>query len=267
MSWSDFERAPLHYLRTRGRLFRRILAMLRQTRDRVRPRSSWPELIDFAFDAADGFLRPLQVRSEIQQALEEMEKLRPRVLMEIGTALGGTFFLLSRAAASDARLVSLDLPHGRFGGGYSSWKTWIFRRLLLPHQTATFIRSDSHAPSSLERVREVLGGVPLDMLFIDGDHSYEGVKADFALYAGLVRPGGLIVMHDIAKHQTQSTCHVDQFWAEVKPRFRYREIIENREQGWAGVGLLWNEPSGELVEPNREPGPTLRAAPRFNLPG
>jgi hypothetical protein len=32
----------------------------------------------------------------------------------------------------------------------------------------------------------------LDLLFIDGDPSYEGVKADFVNYSQLVRPGGLI---------------------------------------------------------------------------
>ena len=32
----------------------------------------------------------------------------------------------------------------------------------------------------------------LDLLFIDGDHSYEGVRQDYKMYSKLVRDGGLI---------------------------------------------------------------------------
>jgi predicted O-methyltransferase YrrM len=37
---------------------------------------------------------------------------------------------------------------------------------------------------------------PLELLFIDGDHSYEGAKADFARWGAFVRPGGHLLFHD-----------------------------------------------------------------------
>jgi predicted O-methyltransferase YrrM len=39
-------------------------------------------------------------------------------------------------------------------------------------------------------------GGPIRMLFIDADHSYEGVRSDFELWAPYVVPDGLIVFHD-----------------------------------------------------------------------
>ena len=36
----------------------------------------------------------------------------------------------------------------------------------------------------------------IDLLFIDGDHSYEGCKADWDLYIGMVKSGGCVVFHD-----------------------------------------------------------------------
>lgn len=39
---------------------------------------------------------------------------------------------------------------------------------------------------------------PLDVLYIDGDHTYEGVKADYELHAPMVKPGGVIFFHDPA---------------------------------------------------------------------
>ena len=38
--------------------------------------------------------------------------------------------------------------------------------------------------------------IDIDLLFIDGDHSYEGVKKDFDLYSTILNPKGLILLHD-----------------------------------------------------------------------
>jgi predicted O-methyltransferase YrrM len=37
---------------------------------------------------------------------------------------------------------------------------------------------------------------PLELLFIDGDHSYEGARADFERWSAFVRPGGHVLLHD-----------------------------------------------------------------------
>jgi predicted O-methyltransferase YrrM len=37
---------------------------------------------------------------------------------------------------------------------------------------------------------------PLELLFIDGDHSYDGAKADFERWQAFVRPGGHVLFHD-----------------------------------------------------------------------
>jgi predicted O-methyltransferase YrrM len=78
-------------------------------------------------------------------------------------------------------------------------------------------------------------------LFIDGDHSYEGVKKDFEMYSPLVAEGGLIAFHDIAVHTKFTGCEVDRLWNEIKPAFRHREIIADLKQGWAGIGVVWKD--------------------------
>jgi predicted O-methyltransferase YrrM len=240
MAIRDFQEAPFNYFVTRRRLISQASGVAFSGRRWTRKTHSWAELVELAFEAAGGFLKPLQIRAEIERAMSEVEKIKPRAILEIGTARGGTFFLFSRAAAANALLVSLDLPAGRWGGGYSNWRTWIFRRLLLPGQSAYFVRANSHSAAALERVKRVLGGRSLDVLYIDGDHSYEGVKADFDMYSGLVRPGGLIIFHDIAQHKPEHDCHVDQLWTEVRDRFPHSEIIQDPGQGWAGIGILQN---------------------------
>jgi hypothetical protein len=37
---------------------------------------------------------------------------------------------------------------------------------------------------------------PLEVLFIDGDHSYDGARADYDRWGAFVRPGGHMLFHD-----------------------------------------------------------------------
>lgn len=46
----------------------------------------------------------------------------------------------------------------------------------------------------------VLQDIKIDFLFIDGDHSYEGVKKDFDLYSTLLSDKGIIILHDTDKN-------------------------------------------------------------------
>ena len=72
--------------------------------------------------------------SSLGAFLAHMSALRPQVVVEIGTASGGTLFLLSRAAAPNALLVSLDLPGGSFGGGYQAWRKPLYRSFAQAEQ-------------------------------------------------------------------------------------------------------------------------------------
>src|SRR5437870_1023417 len=67
-------------------------------------------------------IRPTQIGSEITNLLTELESKRPRVILEIGTADGGTLFLFTRIASPDAILVTIDLPEWGTPRGYWKWR-------------------------------------------------------------------------------------------------------------------------------------------------
>jgi predicted O-methyltransferase YrrM len=194
-------------------------------------------LLDFSFGKEGAFIKPFQVRSEIQSMLKVVQDLKPARVMEIGTANGGTLFLWTRVAAESAQLISLDLPTGKFGDGYPAWKAPLYRSFALPGQKVDLVRDDSHSAHSLEAIKATLKGEKLDYLFIDGDHSYEGAKQDFDMYSPLVRVGGIVGFHDIADH-TDKLCQVRRFWLEVKERYPSHEFIESETQGWGGIGYV-----------------------------
>jgi predicted O-methyltransferase YrrM len=193
----------------------------------------------FSFRAFGVSIKPVQVEYEIAKLLEIVAELKPKVVLEIGTAGGGTLFLFTRVADPEAKIISVDLPGGPFGGGYPRWKIPLYKSFSKGGQRIYLVRGDSHDPRTLEEVKRILGDEKVDFLFIDGDHTYEGVKRDFEMYSPLVRNGGVIAFHDICPHPPETGCEVSQFWNEVKQRHKYAEIVEDWNQKWAGIGVLY----------------------------
>jgi predicted O-methyltransferase YrrM len=188
---------------------------------------------------------PTQVKSEITAFLQRVEGMGARRVLEIGTSNGGTLFLLARASAPDATLISVDLPEG-VRGAYEGWRDALYRAFAAPGQAIHLLRADSHTLDCLRQIRAILKGELLDVLFIDADHEYAGVARDFQMYSPLVRKGGLIGLHDIvADHKTRYGADtgkhsggVHKFWQELKAVRPATELIENPNQDGFGIGVV-----------------------------
>lgn len=200
-------------------------------------------LLDFVYTYGLGLFKPAQVRSEIEQLLLIMKARNPRVIVEIGTSRGGTLLLFSRAASPDATIVSVDLPGGLFGGEYANQNLPLYKSFLKSNQRLESIRKNSHKEETLMEVKKALSNEQVDFLFVDGDHSYIGVKRDFEMYSPLVGQNGIVAFHDIVEHPPETGCEVTRFWEQVKCKYENQEIIENPKQGWAGIGILFMNPS------------------------
>jgi predicted O-methyltransferase YrrM len=177
----------------------------------------------------------IQRREEALDLLDRVTALAPQRVCEIGTSAAGTLFLLTRAAPPGATIVSIDIvtPHHlRFA-----------RAKLARHgQSVVSLEGDSQDPVMVERLRNALGREPLDFLLIDGDHSYAGVKRDFELYASLVRPGGLIALHDILPDSGDPagpiSGEVPRFWAELRGAHDTEELVHGAPGQGLGIGLV-----------------------------
>jgi predicted O-methyltransferase YrrM len=163
---------------------------------------------------------------------------RPDTVLEIGTYRGGSLWAWCRVASPNAAIISVDLPGGAFGGGYDETEIGRLQAYARPSQELHLIRADSHSPDTLAEVTRLLAGRPVDFAFIDGDHTYEGVQADFSMYSRLVRPGGLIALHDIVPGPDDAVGGVPRFWAELKRVADVQEIVADWRQGGYGIGLI-----------------------------
>jgi predicted O-methyltransferase YrrM len=220
-----------------GRDERGLRELARQTPDGRFLEIVHEGLVDVRLDEVP--LVASQKLEEIVPALERIAALEPKRVCEIGTSAGGTLYLLTRVSAPDALVVSIDLsipPH----------TAALRRRLARPGQRLVSIAGDSHGEETARELERVLSGEPLDALFIDGDHSYDGVRADFERYAPLVRSGGIVALHDVnedfrTRHGVESPSisgEVPRFWRELKERYRTEELIADPEQDGYGIGLV-----------------------------
>ena len=186
-----------------------------------------------------------QLAAEIVPFLEYAQSKKPHRVAEIGTAMGGTNFLLSHALREIELMIGVDL----FVANQA-----ILRAFARPGQTLHFVSASSYAPETVARIGRLLGGQFLDVLFIDGDHTFEGARKDFAHYRKFVRPGGLIAFHDIVPdYQTRYGRNTGRWagdvpvlWQKLKPYYSTREFIESPEQDGLGIGVLEYDPKVSL---------------------
>lgn len=186
-----------------------------------------PVDLDELVKRTQDYFLAIQNDDELLRFLERVRDLRPRVVVEIGTARGGMLFCFSQLAARDAVLVSIDLPGAPNCGGQTEVERQVFATFGPLTQRFHFIPDDSHLAASRARLVEILAGRQVDLLFIDGDHSYAGCMADFSMYHDLVGPDGVIAFHDICTFPDEwPGAGVGLAWQEIKAKYGGEEIID-----------------------------------------
>ena len=114
-------------------------------------------------------------------------------LVEIGVWHGVTTRVLQSTMAEHGVLYAVDpFPVGRLR--FSMQEVIARREISRAHdRSIVWIRT-----TSVEAAREyaVSGCPPVDFVFIDGDHSYEGLRGDWENWSSLVASNGIIALHD-----------------------------------------------------------------------
>lgn len=112
--------------------------------------------------------------------------LRPTLIIETGTALGGSalFFARQMDRLGCGKVVSIDLDHPAPP------------RTLPMHPRITWARGSSLDPSILSNVRAAAATHPRVMVSLDSDHSKAHVLAELEAYAPLVTQGQFLVVED-----------------------------------------------------------------------
>lgn len=149
-------------------------------------------------------------------------------VLEVGCDTGGTLLALAERVRG-AQCVGVTLH----GAAFSTR-----RPMVEMPASVTIIEGDSRRPATYALALEVHPR-PFDLVFIDADHSYDGVRSDFNVWAQRARRGGLVAFHDICPHDPTTGCEVERFWHEVSERWSGPvESFADEPFTWGGVGLL-----------------------------
>jgi len=164
----------------------------------------------------------------------ELRKIREWVkdansICEIGSRFGDNLVFLA-VSMSGNRLVSVDLPGGE-GNIDADFVRLELKNNVKKLRTSGFdvdlILGDSH---SGDVWKKVASNPQFDVMFIDGDHSYRGVKQDWEMYGHL---GKQVIFHDI---KPGNGLGVSQFWSELEGK--KEEYIAPGSK--MGIGRIWN---------------------------
>lgn len=170
----------------------------------------------------------------VQQSTASIEKLdllpfvsfikqfNPKVIVEIGTHRGGSADVWIKAFEPEL-FITIDsgpIPHippeVRIHEQPNYHYLWVH---------------DSQTETTIAKVRGLLAGRHIDFLFLDGGHKFTEVLGDMGNYGKLVKPGGVIGMHDI--DVTGNECQVPAVWQDFKRTHPYLEC----KLGPASTGL------------------------------
>ena len=197
-------------------------------------------IVNYLFSENLSYITPWQQKDELINLAEVVDKRSPKVILEIGTARGGTLLLWARICSSNAIIISIDLPGGNFGGGYPVYKSILYKSFKQKNQIIKLIRSDSHSEYTLSKVKKILNGKKIDYLFIDGDHSYHGVKKDYHQYKSSCSTDAIIGIHDInIDNRSPRQIFVSDFWDEIKNQYKTKELFSIENVNAMGIGVIY----------------------------
>jgi len=191
---------------------------------------------------------------ELWALLEKANQIQARSILEIGSHCGGTLAIWDQLAGAAGRVVGMDNMERDTSGAFS-----LFNPKFCPYQPVsrlTTLSADSHCTGgygpqysvdawdgrrtlwdttdTVTIVKDLFQKAPIDLLFIDGDHSYEGVKMDWEMYSPLVRSGGLVAFHD-----TRIEPRIIRFLDELRAAGRVIEDIPIQGSWHIGIAYTY----------------------------
>ncbi len=169
----------------------------------------------------------LMAPQELSWLYNIIEKLKLKNGLEIGVAYGASLLIWERLGGL---IVGID------NDGQAKAYGMLERLIEIGEKkNVKLILGDSDNLETIEKAKSYFPDRTLDFLFIDGWHSYEAVKQDYINYSPMVRPGGIIAVHDIV----HVSAGVKRFWEELKGENKNLRIEEFNNHN--GIGVIYVE--------------------------
>jgi predicted O-methyltransferase YrrM len=170
-----------------------------------------------------GFRRAATQLTEAEQRCLTRYATGRRSLLEIGVMHGVSTALMRGVMDHEGTLTAID-PHppGRLG---VSFERWIAQREIArnPGGKVDLLRTWSHSAAKTWTAT-------LDFLFVDGDHSWEGIERDWQGFSRFLIPRGVAILHDSRSVPTRPDLDSVRYTETVvrgDPRFQVVDEVDS----------------------------------------
>ncbi|HBK44987.1 MAG TPA: hypothetical protein DDZ67_00840 [Xanthomonadaceae bacterium] len=180
------------------------------------------------------YLKPSAWAEHIPFAFWLVEALSPRVLVELGSHYGTSYFAFCQAIdrlGLASNCFAVDTWRGDEHAGFYGDEVYDTVR---KHNAAQYSRFSTLVKSSFDEALGYFEDGTIDLLHIDGLHTLEAVSRDFESWLPKMSSRGVVVMHDT--NVRERGFGVYKLFAELRSRFRHFEFVHGHGLGVLGVG-------------------------------
>ena len=175
----------------------------------------------------------------IYLAYDLVAALKPKLLVELGTDRGESYFAFCQSALENktgTRCVAIDHWRGDSHAGSYDETTY---KDVFAHNQEYYAEFSTLLRMSFDEALDRFAPESIDLLHVDGHHTEEAVRHDLELWLPKLRPGGILLLHDIAMRGRDFG--VWKVWADLVSRGRAYAFAAP-----PGLGLWERPPVGQL---------------------
>lgn len=153
-------------------------------------------------------------------AIELVKKLKPEVIVELGVHKGDSLFSFCQGAAQyGGHVYGVDTWEGDKHAGF--YDEEIFNQVV-KYALETYPNTVTLMKMPFAEAVKDFEPNSIDLLHIDGLHTYEAVKADWESWLPKVKQNGVVLFHDITV--THLDFGVRFLWEEIKQNYATAEF-------------------------------------------
>jgi GT2 family glycosyltransferase/uncharacterized small protein (DUF1192 family) len=185
-----------------------------------------------------------------------IKAMRPRALVELGTHSGNSFVAFCQAVAAcdtGTRAFAVDTWQGDPQAGFYGEQTFADLQAFVRAQFGAFT---TLLRTTFDEARPYFGDGEVDLLHIDGLHTYEAVRHDFETWRPTLSARGVVVLHDI--NVRERAFGVWRLWRELSAECPAFAFDHSHGLGVLGVGPEQPEALQRLFALQGEPAAQVR---------